>query len=81
MATRLAKRWIACHMLTPDIGENLTEVLMVAVYTCPSMLQPPASPLAGLNGQADVNFMSVVWDVSCGTTLSRVGLDIVAKLV
>lgn len=69
-ATRLAKRWITSHMLSPDISEDTTELLMAATYTCPSMLQPPASPLAGLNPGTDRDFVLAHLNDWCDVLLS-----------
>ncbi|CAD7698748.1 unnamed protein product [Ostreobium quekettii] len=47
LSTRLSKRWIASQMMANDFCEDVIELLMVAAYTSPSCLMPPASPLAG----------------------------------
>lgn len=44
---RLAKRWVACHMMSNHICEEALELLVVAAFTAPSISPQPASRVTG----------------------------------
>lgn len=46
-SARLAKRWLAAHLLSPHLSEEATELLLAAAFTAPTA-PPPGSRLSGL---------------------------------
>lgn len=46
-SVRLAKRWVAAAMLSQHVPDEAIELVMVAAYTGPATMGPPASRLCG----------------------------------
>ncbi len=51
-ACRLAKRWVAAHLLSNHVRDEAVELLVAAAFAAPGPLGPPGSRVAGGRGFA-----------------------------